>query len=178
MIQRQPLQEEDQASAAWRQDWKTWMQQQAHTQSWQQQPLPLPLPAPLRSVYTQRLRPVSAPVTPLPPTRGSTEPITKLTDMLPIVRLLEPVSVRDTRELVSSAVQWFYEKYGVLPTTILLNPLRCLSIPSQAFFAVDCEDLGSYTVEVQASPHLGCDVVGCRYRDYLAYQEDKEDYYL
>lgn len=113
----------------------------------------------------QRLQPIPhpitehppSPITPVPVHTGPMVPVSTI--ILPMVRLLQPIDVRDTRELVSSAVQWFYERHRCLPTTAHLNPLRCLAIASQAFFPIDCEPIGGYTIEIQQAAHLGCDEV-------------------
>lgn len=162
---RAPLPEN---SSKWRENWIANIRMQARQQ----------VPAWLQELRTERLaeKPRIAvttaapnPATPRPAVAGDTGPISMRTEILPIVRLLEPVDVRDTRELVSSAVKWFHGKHGCLPTAVRLNPLRCLTIVNQRFFPLDdaCADLGCYTMEVLADSHLPCDVVWFQREDII-----------
>lgn len=133
----------------------------SQTRHWAQ----VQMPALLRSVHSQRLRPLAAPVvvdpiTPIPevpprlPDTGAMERLRE-TAMVPIVKLL-PAS--DSSELVSKAVRWFHKRRGCLPRTIRLNPLRCLAL-NQTYFPVECDDIGCYTVDVEALAELARDVV-------------------
>jgi hypothetical protein len=162
-MQLAPARPEDEV---WRERWKAWIQCRAR----------VVMPQLLRSAHTQRLQPLaevetrefkvtsSLPVTPFPATATpETGPIARRdTMMISAVTLLQPVDVRETRALVSEAVKWFLGKYGCLPTNIRLNPLRCLGIANQHFFALNDEvaALGCYTVDVLADPHVACDQVG------------------
>lgn len=143
---------------AWQEAWKEEIRRRARVE----------IPQLLRSVRTQRLKPlttaaVAAPATPIPvsPDTGEMERIRE-TVMIPAVRLLKPViDVRDTRELVSSAVKRFWEKHHCLPSVIALNPMRCLTIVAPDYFPLDdeCAALGCYAVSVISAPQIGCDTV-------------------
>ena len=180
-MMRVPLQED---GKAWRDRWVADIRQRAR---WQ-------IPAWLKEMRMESLRerripdtptvqtvqvhqPAPNPLTPLPlPSPKETGPIPILTQVIPIVKLLPPIDVRDTRELVSSAVRWFWERHGCLPSVVALNPLRCLAI-SQNYFPIDCEDLGGYTVEIRQEAHLACEEVWLQGRRY-AWEEEKIDSYL
>ncbi|MGH2482491.1 MAG: hypothetical protein ACRDHW_22830, partial [Ktedonobacteraceae bacterium] len=125
-------------------------------------------------LWLQEMHSVSDPVTPIPSPAFETGPITLPTDtvIIPMIALLPVLTIRDTRELVSAAVLWFYERHRFLPTVVFLNPLRCLAISSHAFFPIECEEIGGYTVEIQQAACLGCDVV------WLSYEGIVEDSYL
>ena len=102
---------------------------------------------------------------------------TRHLEPLPVVKLLPPPDIRDTRELVSSAVRWFFERHRYLPETAVLNPLRCLAICEQRFFAIDCEEMGGYTIQIEQSARVPCD--GVRLRGHkIPWKEMQEDYYL
>jgi hypothetical protein len=154
---------------AWREQWKADIARRAHTE----------MPALLRSVYSQRLQPlvrvstIVAPTTPLPNTGDI--PRLRETAMISVVKLLR-VDVRATKELVSSAVRWFYNKYGCLPDVVRVNPMRYLTITQADLFAVDCEDLGCYTVAIESDAHLNSDVV--QLRGLCQFWEKIEDSYL
>src|SRR5437879_679674 len=171
---------------AWQAAWKADIAQRARIE----------MPALLRSAHTQRLRPLTAPLAPaagvapatplpesLPPRLPDTGAMEKLreTAMVPIMKLL-PAS--DSSELISKAVRWFRKRRGCLPRTIRLNPLRCLAL-NQTYFPVSCEDIGCYTVDVEALAELARDVV-LLVADWYVWDKEKgryvwgevQDYYL
>lgn len=109
-------------------------------------------------VKTSETPSLSSPITPISGANETGPMLHGETAIIPMTRLLPPINLRDTRELVSAAVRWFHQQHGFLPTTALLNPLRCLAL-SQSFFAIDCEEIGGYTIEIQQAAHLECDEV-------------------
>lgn len=162
---------------AWQEAWKEDIRRRARVE----------MPVLLRSTHTQRLKPLVAdPATPIPelpprlPETGEMERLRE-TAMVPIVKLL-PAS--DSSELVSKAVRWFRKRRGCLPRTIRLSALRCLAL-NQTYFPVECDDIGCYTVDVEALAELARDVVLC-IADWYVWSEEKgrfvweevRDYYL
>lgn len=139
----------------WREEWKAWIRRMGRERgpallSGARSREPIPLPERLR---TQQLQPL--------PRNAETGPITPLreTAIIPATKLFLP-QVRETRELVSSAIHWFYQRHGCLPNAVALNPLRCLAISeSRDFFSVSCDDIGCYTVEVCQAASLSVDTI-------------------
>lgn len=173
------MREPEDGGRAWRERWVANVQALARRQipAWLQDLRMEPLreqqsPASPTEIIPRDLNPS----TPLPPSPRDTGPIVLPTRIIPIVKLL-PIDVRDTRELVSSAVRWFFDRHGQLPTTIGLNPLRCLAICSRDYFPVECDDIGCYTVRIEQNATLACDVVECRGRRYV-WEEEVADWYL
>jgi len=154
---------------AWREQWKANIARRAHTE----------MPALLRSIYSQRLQPlasiatIASPTTPLPNTGDI--PRLRETAMISAVKLLR-VDVRATRELVSSAVQWFFQNHGCLPDVVMVNPIRYLALEKPDVFPVDCEDLGCYTVAIESDARLSSDVI--ELRGLRGLWEEIQDVYL
>lgn len=129
---------------------------------------------------------VAEPTTPIPePPVSQTLPETgaipslRETAMIPSIKLLQPiVDVRDTRELISSAVLTFWQKHRCLPSVVGINPIRNLTITDAAFFALDqrCVALGCYTVGVISVPQLGCDTILLWGRRYDGWGEIGDSY--
>lgn len=106
-----------------------------------------------------------------------TGPVHTSTVMLSAASLLAPaISVRDTHELISAAVRWFYDQYHWLPQVAELYPLRAVAVA--ALFALDdaCAAIGCYTIEVRPGHGVPCDGVRLIGRRH-AWEEDIEDYW-
>lgn len=161
--------------------WKAWIAQRARVE----------IPALLRKLARQRLQPLPPGPTHFPETDG----MKRLdTAMISAIKLL-PVEVRDTHDLISAGVRWFFREYGCLPTSVAVSPMRYLVIAKPDFFAISgLEDLGcygGYTVSVVADQqltgdavrllhnlaHLSADVVRW-YPDVVRWWMEVEDLYL
>lgn len=99
-----------------------------------------------------------------PMRRVDTDAIARLEKETAIIPRIKLIDVRDTRELVETAIEWFYENQGCIATVVALDPIRLLGIApaKRNSFLVNCWGIGCYAVQVIEGRQSMTDLVWLR----------------